>query len=103
MCQHNTRAALSPSAAGFIRGALVEEYMRIGDIVQIVDEKHPWYPCLLIVSEVKSWGVQACTLIPKSNDSSEGPGEAYNRLPFEQIAIVGHAEVWHESTPENSR
>lgn len=61
----------------------------IGDIVQIVDEDHAWFPCLLIVSEVKSWGVQAYALIPKSNDGSERTGEAYNRLKDDQIQRVG--------------
>jgi hypothetical protein len=70
--------------------------MEVADIVQIIDKEHPWYPCLLIVSEVKSWGVQACVLIPKSNDGSEAPAEAYNRLSFEKIAKVGEAKVWHD-------
>ena len=33
-----------------------------GDIIQITDDANPWFPCLLVVSEVKSWGVQACVL-----------------------------------------
>ena len=67
-----------------------------GDIVQIIEEKHPWFPCLLIVSEVKSWGVQAYALIPSANDGSSPPGSAYNRLTNEQIKKVGTAEVLAE-------
>lgn len=29
-----------------------------GSVVQITDGNHAWFPSLLIVSEVKSWGVQ---------------------------------------------
>lgn len=62
-----------------------------GDVVQITDTNHPWFPCLLIVDEVKAWGVQACVIIPQSNDKSEPPSQAFNRLKFEQIAKVGNA------------
>jgi hypothetical protein len=63
-----------------------------GDIVQIVDESDPWFPCILFVSEVKEWGVQAGVIIPNSNDGSQKPGTAYRRLKFDKIAKVGKAE-----------
>lgn len=63
------------------------------DIVQIVDSTHVWFPCLLIVSEVKSWGIQGFCLIPTSNDGSESPGSAYLRVKFDQIEKVGRAVV----------
>lgn len=64
-----------------------------GDIVQITDETHAWYPALLIVGERKSWGVQAVAIIPKSNDGSELPAQAWNRLTWDQIECVGIATV----------
>lgn len=64
-----------------------------GDIVQITDEKHPWYPALLIVDEVRNWGVIAYIIIPKSNDGTEPAPVAYNRLPYNQIARVGEATI----------
>ena len=64
-----------------------------GDIVQIVNEAHPWYPCLLIVKEVKAWGVQVYVFIPKSNDHSEPVAMAYSRLKNEDIVRVGTAYV----------
>lgn len=67
--------------------------MEPGDIVQITDESHPWFPCLLVVDEVKSWGVQAYVTIPKSNNNTELPGQAYNRLPFKKIKKVGAAVI----------
>ena len=71
------------------------EYVEIseGDIVQIVDQEHPWFPALLIVNEVKNWGVQAVVLIPKTNDGSEPVGQAHNRLPFNVIEKVGRTSV----------
>lgn len=64
-----------------------------GDIVQITDPEHPWYPCLLIVGEVKSWGVQACVLSPGSNDGSKPPGEFWNRLATVRFEVVGKARI----------
>jgi len=64
-----------------------------GDIVQIVDEGHAWFPALLIVDEVKSWGVQAVTLVPKANDGSEPVARLYNRLPWALIEKVGKANI----------
>lgn len=64
-----------------------------GDIIQITDETHAWYPALLIVSEVKVWGVVAYCIIPKSNDGSKQPERAYNRLEFGVFEKVGTAVV----------
>lgn len=68
-----------------------------GDIVQIIDKEHGWYPSLLIVDEPKSWGIQGYTLIPKSNDGSEPVATAYNRLLNEQIEKVGVASIHEEN------
>jgi hypothetical protein len=67
--------------------------MKFGDIVQIIDVQHPWYPCLLIVDEVKPWGIQAACIIPESNDGSELPVTAWNRLRTEQVVVVGQAMI----------
>lgn len=67
--------------------------MEVGDIVQITDENHPWFPCLLVVSEVKSWGVQAFAFVPHSNDGSKPVGQAYNRLPFAQVEVAGRCLI----------
>ena len=66
--------------------------MKKGDIVQITDEKHAWFPCLLIVDEVKPWGVQAACLIPNSNTQND-VGRAFNRLKIEQVEVVGEAVI----------
>ena len=66
--------------------------MKKNDIVQITDEKHPWFPCLLIVDEVKPWGVQAACLIPNSNKQND-VRRAFNRLKTEQVEVVGRAAI----------
>lgn len=63
------------------------------DIVQITDETHPWYPALLIVGEVKPWGVQACALIPASNAAPKSCNQAWNRLKTGSFERVGRAVV----------
>lgn len=64
-----------------------------GDIIQITKEDDPWFPALLVVSEVKSWGVQAYAIVLLSNDGSSKPGSAYRRLKPELYEKVGMAAV----------
>jgi hypothetical protein len=64
-----------------------------GDIIQLTDEKHPWYPCLLIVSEPKAWGVQAVCLAPSSNMEPLTTVQYWNRLKSGQYEVVGRARV----------
>ena len=61
------------------------------DIIQITDEKHAWFPALLIVTEVKNWGVVAYSIILKSNNGSEPTAQAFNRLEFGEFEKVGIA------------
>lgn len=71
---------------------MTEREMRTGDVVQIVDVTHAWYPCLMLVGEVKTWGVQACVLVPQSN-AEQNVTQAWNRLNFNQVRFVGEAHV----------
>jgi hypothetical protein len=54
-----------------------------GDIIQIRPDAH-WGGCLLLVEEVKSWGIQGYVEIPMK-------GRAYLRVPHEDYEIVGRA------------
>jgi hypothetical protein len=56
------------------------------DSVVQVNENGPkeWIGCLMQVSEPKEWGVLAWVRIPHS-------GNAYLRLPFDQIDHIGEA------------
>lgn len=64
---------------------------QVGDIVQIIDESHHWFPCLIIVTEPKTWGVQGYMTLVKARD--EPNGNAFIRLRNEQVELVGKAAI----------
>ncbi len=59
-----------------------------GDLVQ-VNEDGPahWFRCILVVDEVKSWGVQAYAIIP--NRAGVPSGDAYMRLSWNEFDVLG--------------
>ena len=57
-----------------------------GSIVQITDASHEWLGCLLIVTEVKSFGIQGYAEIPLK-------GQAYLRVDREKYEVVGRAAM----------
>ena len=63
-----------------------------GDVVQITNEKHHWFPALLVVASIKSWGVQAYTVCV-NNDNNEPNGLAYIRLNHDEYEKVGVAKI----------
>ena len=63
------------------------ENVNVGDIVQIIDEKNPWFPCLLIVTEVKKWGIQGYVKTPKHD------GLAFYRVVYGSFKTVGRAFI----------
>ena len=71
----------------------MSDNIKPGDIVQITDENHAWFPALLIVDEVKNWGVQAAVIVPESNDNSKATTQVFNRLSFDTIEKVGEAVI----------
>ena len=60
--------------------------IKSGDIIQANENAGMWCGCVLIVSEVKSFGVQAFMRVP-------GQGDAYIRLTAEQYDMTGGAAV----------
>lgn len=62
-----------------------------GDVIQIIEPSHPWYPALLIVDEAKTWGVQAGCIVPNSNTDAASTSTAYNRLKNGDFEVVGSA------------
>lgn len=52
------------------------------DIVQANPEKTHWGPCLVVVEEVRDWGVVGYTSVPRA-------GQAPIRLNWDQIAPTG--------------
>jgi hypothetical protein len=62
----------------------------VGDIVQANPETSEWGPSLVVVSEVKSFGIQGYTHIPRG-------GDAFIRLTWDQFDATGGRAVWdHE-------
>ncbi len=60
-----------------------------GDIIQISNGENKWFPYLLIVDEVKSWGVQAFAFIPSVDGKT---GVAHYRVSNGEFIKVGSAE-----------
>ena len=58
------------------------------DVIQINEKcgNKSWIGCLMIVDEVKSWGVQAYTHIPMR-------GDAYLRIKHEEYDVIGMAAM----------
>lgn len=57
-------------------------YLKRGDIIQANENAGAWCGTVLIVDEVKSWGVQALVHIPMN-------GDAYIRLKPDQYEVLG--------------
>lgn len=69
------------------------------DVVQIDPEKSVWGPVFVIVTEVRTWGIQGYFLVPENRN--EPPGCAYVRVNHGDYAIIGHAEwVVQTEAPE---
>jgi len=67
-----------------------------GDVIQVVDGPAgdgSWIGCLMIVDEVKEWGVLAYLHVPMK-------GDAYLRLKHGEYDIVGKAVLVHPDNEE---
>ncbi len=70
----------------------------VGDIYQIDPATDDCFgACLLIVTEVKSWGVQGYVQIPGRDGTG---GQAYVRKKWQDIYLVGMAE-WIRGTADD--
>lgn len=67
--------------------------LELGDIVQIVDKNHHWFPALITVTEPKSFGCKGYMIVVKSNDPDDPNPQAYVRLNHEHFKKVGHAVI----------
>ena len=63
----------------------------VGDVVQISPtlEDQFFSGCFMMVTEVKSWGVQGFIAIP--GERGKPPGAAYFRCKWENMELVGTA------------
>jgi hypothetical protein len=62
--------------------------MNIGDIVQVNPEKEMFGACMVVVTEVKPWGVQGYV------QSAGVPGQQFIRLKTEDFEQTGGTAVW---------
>ena len=62
--------------------------IEVGDIVQVDPSKDVFGGTMVVVTEVKSWGIQGYV----QNAGVEG--QAYIRLPFEDFEKTGGKAVW---------
>jgi hypothetical protein len=74
------------------------------DLIQ-VNEDGPmnWFRCLLVVDEVKSWGVQAYAIIPQARDKPSA--DAFMRLTwneFDTLGVKSKFVAWDKVTEEQS-
>ena len=66
-----------------------EKKVKIGDVVQVTDPTHNWFPALLIVRDFSNSGVLAGCIFP-TNDK-EINGVDYMRLPRGSFTRIGEA------------
>jgi hypothetical protein len=60
----------------------------VGDLIQVNEEgPEHWFRCILVVDEVKGWGVQAYCTIPSSRDRPSG--DAHMRLDWREFDTLG--------------
>mgnify|MGYP001612868222 FL=1 len=67
--------------------------IEIGDIVQADPDKTEWGPSLVIITEIRSWGIQGYTHIPRG-------GDAFIRLKFCDFEPTGGKAVWDRAPSE---
>ncbi len=71
---------------------MADDRIQIGSVVQI-DPQHDEHfgACFLVVTEVKTWGVQGYVSMPTKPGTS-AINMAYYRVEFEHVAYIGMAE-----------
>lgn len=69
------------------------ESLESGDIIQITDETHHWFPVIAVVDEPKAWGCLAYVLTPTGNEPGSRAATAYIRLKSDQFERTGGKAV----------
>lgn len=70
---------------------MMSSLIKHGSVIQITDEDHHWFPCLLTVDIVHRWGVTAYVTFPVSNEGNVV--EAPIRLKEGQYFFIGEAMI----------
>lgn len=74
-----------------------DERIKVKSVVQINERHDPgdgsrlgWVGCFVLVTEIKTWGIQGFVSIPKTHDQH---GDAYIRLKWDEIDYIGEAAL----------
>jgi hypothetical protein len=74
------------------------------DLIQVNEDGPPnWFRCILVVDEVKPWGVQAYAIIPQARDKVSA--DAFMRLEWNEFDTLGAKSLflaWGKVTEEES-
>jgi hypothetical protein len=74
------------------------------DLIQVNEDGPPnWFRCILVVDEVKSWGVQAYAIIPQARDKMSA--DAFLRVEWNEFDTLGAKSkfvAWGKQTEEES-
>jgi hypothetical protein len=62
--------------------------IEVGDIVQVDPSKEVFGACMVVVTEVKSWGIQGYV------QSAGVEGQQYIRLNFDDFELTGGKAIW---------
>ena len=62
--------------------------VKVGDIVQVTPDKEMFGACMVVVTELKSFGIQGYV------QSAGVPGQQYIRLKFDEYEPTGGKAVW---------
>ena len=62
--------------------------MNPGDIVQVNPEKEMFGGCMVVITEVKTWGIQGYV------QSAGVPGQQYIRVKNEDFKATGGKAIW---------
>lgn len=71
-----------------------------GDLIQITDPNHKWFPTVVVADQIKAWGVQAFAYWPSNTDK---PSKAHIRLQAGQYEYCGTCVIISEDMNRDRR
>jgi len=67
---------------------MTQDEIKVGDIVQVNPDKEMFGACMVVVTELKSFGIQGYV------QSAGVNGQQYIRLKFDEFESTGGKAVW---------
>ena len=72
---------------------MTQDEIKCGDIVQVNPDKEMFGACMVVVTELKTWGIQGYV------QSAGVAGQQYIRLKFDEIEPTNGKAVWIVGEP----